>query len=254
MSWFAGKIAIVTGGARGIGRAVAHKFAAQGAAVCVVDLPGTELHVTASKIREAGGEAFGYEGDVTRESIVQGYVQAAKQRYGGVDIVFNNAGIMGKFAPLHELSFDEFNKVVQTNLTSVWLGMKHASNAMKQRGGGVIVNNSSVAGLTGLPQLIAYAAAKYAVIGISRTAAVEFAPANIRVNAVCPGLVVTSLSREFIDTVGEEAARAITNMKVPMQRMGNVDEVANLVSFLASDEASYMTGGVYTVDGGYSAQ
>ncbi len=254
MSRFAGKIAIVTGGARGIGRAVAHKYAAQGAAVCVVDLPGTELHATASKIGETGGEAFGFEGDVRRESDVQGYVQAAEQRYGGVDILFNNAGIIGKFAPFHELSVDEFNKVVQNNCTSVWMGMKHASNAMKQRGGGVIVNNSSIAGLTGFPQLLAYTAAKHGVVGMTKTAAVELASANIRVNAVCPGSIMTPLAQEIADAIGEETARAMADMKLPMQRAGDVDEVANLVSFLSSDESSYMTGGVYTVDGGYTAQ
>ncbi len=219
----------------------------------MVDLPGTELHTTAQGIEKAGGKAFAFEADVTKEHEIKQFIQATEEQYGGLDILFNNAGIFGVAGPLQDQPNEAFDKVLQVNVKGVWLGMKHAYKAMKQRGGGAIVNNASIAGLSAIPHLVAYTSSKYAVVGMSKTAAVEFAPANIRVNAVCPGLIHTRMGQQLMDYMGDDGTRTFFNNSVPMDRIGQVEEVANLVTFLSSDEASFITGGVYTVDGGYMA-
>lgn len=253
MTHFAGKVAVVTGGANGIGKSVALLFAEQGAAVCVVDLPIPELKETVREIENAGGKAFAFEADVTKESEVEAYVRAAEEKYGGVDVLFNNAGVGGMTSPLDEYSNEAFDKVIDVNVKGVWLGMKYVAHAMKRRGGGAIVNVSSIAGLRAIPNAIAYTASKYAVIGMTKTAALELAPSKIRVNAICPGLVQTKLGQGFVDSWGEEVATKLINDRVPMRRLGQPDEIAKLVGFLSSDEASFITGSVHSIDGGCSA-
>ncbi len=253
MTRLAGKIAIVTGGARGIGKATAQLFAEQGAAACIVDLPTPELQETVSEIEKEGGKAFAFEADVGKEEEVAAFVRATEEKYGGVDILFNNAGISGTPTSPEELPGDAFDRVMNVNVKGVWLGMEYAAKAMKRRGGGAIVNNSSTGGLRPIPKALAYVASKHAVVGMTKAAALELAPANIRVNAVCPGMVQTRLIQQLADLLGDQGIRQVIETTIPMRRLGQSEEVANLVSFLSSDEASFITGGIYTVDGGYTA-
>ena len=203
MSRLAGKIAIVTGGAVGIGKATAQLFAKRGAAVCTVDLPTVELERTVTEIDDAGGNIYGYEADVADEGQVETYVRATEEKYGGVDIFCNNAGIAGPLAPFEKSTNDAFDEVMDVNVKSVLFRMKHGANAMKRHGGGTIVNTASCAGLRGASNLLPYMASKFAVVGMTKTAAIELAPAKIRVNVVCPGLIQTRMGQGLLNFWGE---------------------------------------------------
>ncbi len=253
MSRLAGKVAIVTGGANGIGKATAQLFAEQGAAVCAVDLLAKELQETVTEIEKAGGKIFGFEADVTKEEQVEAFVRETERKYGGVDILCNNAGISGPIGPLDELTRDGFEKVMDVNVTAVWLGMKHCVDAMKRRGGGAIVNTSSTAGLRGAANALPYIASKHAVVGMTKAAAIELARSKIRVNAVCPGITQTRMGQALVDYMGENAVQEFLDTRLPSSRIAEPREIANLIVFLSSDEASYITGGVHSVDGGLTA-
>src|SRR5215217_6628170 len=194
---FGGKVAIITGGAGGIGRATAVRFAEEGASVVVVDLPDSALEETVAAVRDAGGTALPVGADVTRARDVERFVAEATRRFGGVDFLFNNAGVEGFIGSLVEYPEDAFDRVLAVNVKGVWLGMKYAGPAMRERGGGAIVNTASTAGLRGTPTIIAYGASKHAVIGMTKSAAVEFAPAKVRVNAVCPSPIPTRSRRAW---------------------------------------------------------
>ena len=257
MNRFEGKVVIVTGAAGGIGRAAALRFAAEGAAVVAVDLDDQGLAETVTAVEAAGGTAHAVRADVTQSDDVAAYVQAAVDRFGGVDVLFNNAGIEGVVAPLEDYPEEAFDRVMAVNLKGVWLGMRHVAGAMRDRGGGAIVNTSSGAGLRGTPQLIAYGASKHAVIGMTATAAIELGPAGIRVNAVCPGPVNTRLleaiaAGKFPDD--PDLFLKLSDERIPMGRRGEPEEVVALVTFLASDDALYINGGWHTVDGGWAAR
>ena len=254
---FEGKVAVVTGAAGGIGRAAAARLAAEGARVVAVDLPDSDLDAALRAVAEAGGEAIAVPADVTRPSDHERYAAAAVARFGGIDAFFNNAGIEGAVAPLADYPEDVFDRVMAVNVKGVWLGLRAVFPAMRARGGGAIVNTASTAGLGGTPHLVAYGASKHAVIGITRTAALEFARDGVRVNAICPAPIETRMMRSIErggDPDDPESRRAAIAAGLPLRRYGEPEEVAALAAFILSDEASFMTGAAYPIDGGAKAR
>lgn len=236
-----GKTAVITGGASGIGAATAQLFAKEGAKLVLVDLNEEKGQAFASELPDA----LFVKADITDEAQVQNVYAQATEKYGQIDIVFNNAGI-GKVTPTHELSYDEWRKTVNVDLDGVFLVAREAIRAFQKNGGGVIVNTASMYGWVGSPGSAAYNAAKGGVINLTRSLGLEYADQNIRVNALCPG---------FIDTpiIPEESKDVLKEM-TPMKRLGQSEEMAKAVLFLASDDSSFMTGSSLIVDGGYTAQ
>lgn len=243
----AAKVALVTGGASGIGRATALRMAEEGARILVADRDGAGAERTAAAIIQAGGQAFGIAADVTDEAQVAAMVQAAVERFGRLDCAFNNAGVAPAEAqPLAEIAPAEWARVLDVNLTGVFLCMKHEIAAMKA--GGAIVNTSSIAGRIALPRAGAYVAAKHGVIGLTKAAALDHAKDGVRVNAVCPGYVETPLASR-----GIERRRDDILARVPLGRIGTVEEIAEMVVWLCSDRARFVTGEAIAVDGGHTA-
>jgi NAD(P)-dependent dehydrogenase (short-subunit alcohol dehydrogenase family) len=250
-----GKVAVITGGSGGIGAEAGRIFAREGARILLVDLQEVPLQQAVKKI---GSEAVSYAvADVTQPEQVQHYVRTAVERYGGIDISLQNAGIEGVVQPITDYPLDIFDRVMAVNVRGVWLGLKYTMPEMQKRGGGSIIITSSVAGIHGTAGVSAYITSKHAVIGLMRTAALEGAPHNIRVNTVNPSPIETrmmrSLEEGFAPGAAEQAKQRIA-ATVPLQRYGSAEEVANLMLFLASEESRYCTGGVYMVDGGISAR
>src|SRR5438552_2060762 len=228
MGRFTGKVAVVTGAGGGIGRASAARLAAEGASLVLVDrVPGT-LKDTQAAVERAGATTLAIEADVTRWDDVQRYTTAATQPCGGIDVYFNNAVILGDVSPLIEYSEATFDQVLAVNVKGVWLGLKAVAAVMAARGGGAIVNTASVAGLRASPTLGPYSASKHAVIGLTRTAAVELARRGIRVNAVCPAPIDTSMVRQIEAGLGEGAHERLL-ARIPLQRVGEADAVGALV-------------------------
>lgn len=244
---FDGKVAIVTGGASGIGAACVKQFAAGGAKVVVADLNLDAAEATAATVREAGGEAAAIRVDVADPASVEAMVQFATERFGGVDIAVNNAGIGGELNPVGQATIAGWNHVIAVNLSSVFYCMRYQIPAMLARGKGAIVNVSSILGSVAFAGSPGYVAAKHGVVGLTKTAALEYATQGIRVNAVGPGFIETPL----LGTV-EEQKQAIASLHA-MKRLGQAEEVANLICFLASEDASFITGSYHLVDGGYTA-
>ncbi len=249
-----GKVALITGAGSGIGRATALLFAREGAKVVVADFVPEGGHETVKLIREAGGEAVFVEVNVSKSPDVQRMIQSAIDAYGRLDVVFNNAGIQGKFIMTADLAEEAWNSIIATNLTGAFLGCKYAVQAMLKQGSGVIINTASTAGLIGLPGMPAYAASKAGVIQLTRVLALEYADKNIRVNCICPGGIVTPLSRITADpaTLKPEDFPPYRHVKA-IQRFGEPEEVAKTALYLASDDSSFVTGSVSVVDGGQSA-
>ncbi|MDN4594976.1 glucose 1-dehydrogenase [Polycladomyces subterraneus] len=251
MQSFAGRVALVTGGGSGIGRATALAFARKGAKVVVVGRTHETIEETKEMIEHGGGEAIAVQADVSVDGQVRSMVQTAVDRFGRLDFACNAAGIGGKLAPVAEITEDEFDSIVSINLKGVWLCMKHQIGQMQMQGGGVIVNIASVNGLRGTPQAAVYAASKSGVISLTRSAALEYAQSNIRINAVCPGAVLTPMLGQVFHTTGITKQQYRT--RIPQGRIGKPIDIAHTVIWMCSDEASYITGHIMTVDGGVSA-
>jgi NAD(P)-dependent dehydrogenase (short-subunit alcohol dehydrogenase family) len=249
-----GKVALVTGGASGIGRATAVAMAREGARVAVADRAEATAADTVALINTAGGQAIAIGGDVTQEADVAAMVARTVSAFGRIDCAFNNAGVAGRSVGppgqrLHELSQTSFDTMLAINLTGVFLCLKHeVTQMLAQGGGGAIVNTASIAGLIGLPTSGHYVAAKHGVVGLTKTAAMEYAQDGIRVNCVNPGYIKTPMTKE---TMEERFDEIMT--KVPMRRLGIPEEIAEAVVWMCSDKASFMTGASHVVDGGYYA-
>lgn len=253
---FEGKVIVITGAAGGIGRATAERFGQEGAAVVAVDLPGTPLGDTVSLVEAAGSDAIAVPADVSRSADVQRYVQAAKDRFGGIDCFFNNAGIEGRVCPIHEYDEAVFDAVIGVNVKGVFLGLKHVLPVMIAQGSGSIVNTASTAGFVGNPGIAPYCASKHAVIGLTKAVSGEVARQGIRVNAVCPGPVDTRMIHsleEQRDPADPAGVGRRYQGAIPIGRYATVEEIAATVMFLSSDLASAITGAQYLVDGGRTA-
>jgi NAD(P)-dependent dehydrogenase (short-subunit alcohol dehydrogenase family) len=259
MARLTGKVAVITGGAGGIGAATARLFSAEGARVLLVDRHEAALH---SAVQAMGDAAASYVvADTTQPDQVQHYIQTALERYQGIDILLANAGIEGVVQPIPDYPIDVFDQVMAVNVRGVWLGLKYAIPAMRARGGGSIIITASTAGIRGSVGLSAYTTSKHAVIGLMRTAALECARWGIRVNTVNPAPIETRMMRSLEEMRTADAGPAATvertketiAARIPLKRYGTPEEVGRLMLFLASDESSFCTGGVYMVDGGISA-
>jgi NAD(P)-dependent dehydrogenase (short-subunit alcohol dehydrogenase family) len=247
MNTFAGRVALVTGGSSGIGRATAIKFGERGARVVVAARRERESKETVDMIKKAGGEATFVRTDVRIASQVENMVNQTVKEYGRLDIAFNNAGVGGIMARMIRTTEEIFDEVVDTNFKGVWLSMKYEIPVMLKQGGGVIINNASIAGVSTAERLSAYSGSKHAVVAISNAAAVEYGRDNIRVVTICPGWIKTRMTEELR---AQKDADAIIQSSVPLKRMGEPEEVAEMVTWLASDAASYVSGGAFIVSGG----
>ena len=250
-----GKVAIVTGATGGIGETTAKLFLQLGARVMLVARSADKLAATLDRLKPFG-EAAGSVAEATDENAFAAAVAATLDRFGGLDILIANAGTEGAAKPIEMLKAEEFDEVLRTNVTGVWLTIKHCIAPMKARGGGSIIALSSVAGCIGFPALSPYVASKHAVYGLVKTAALELGPSNIRVNAVGPG----PIDNRMIDSLQNQmapdnptAVRSQIEASIAMGRYGTNEEVAHLLAFLASDASSYCNGSIYMVDGGYVA-
>lgn len=247
-----GKVAIVTGAASGIGRATALLFAQEGAKVVAADVAEEKGRATAAEIGRAGGQAAFARVDVSQAEQVESMVRTAVDRFGRLDVLFNNAGIDGEFSLIGDSSIENWNRVLAVNLTGVYLGMKYGAQAMLKSGGGSIISTSSVAGVVGFPTMAAYCASKGGVIQLTKSAALDYGRLGIRVNAICPGVIETPMVEALAKT--SEAVLGLIKQQTPAGRFGTADEVAKLALFLASDDSSFCTGASFIVDGGWVAQ
>ncbi len=238
---------LVTGGASGIGRAACLAFAREGARVLLSDVNLAGGEETAAALRAAGGEARFVQADVGDEAQVEGLVKATVQSFGRIDGAFNNAGITGAVGPLHEIDRERFEQTLRTNLVGVFLCMKHEIRAMLAQGGGAIVNTSSGAGVVATPTLSAYCASKHAILGLTKTAALEHARTGIRVNAICPGSIDTPMLQRYMGN--HPGIEKLIRAGQPGGRLGRPEEIAEAAVWLLSDRASFVSGASIFVDG-----
>ena len=250
-----GKIAVVTGAAGVIGRATTELLAERGARIVAVDRKREELE-DAIKGLPASAEPLAVTADVSDEDEVANYVRAAVDRFGTIDVFYNNAGVEGEVRPITQYPLDTFRRVLDVNVVGVFLGMKHVLPVMLKQNKGSIINTASIAGLIGSPHIAVYSASKHAVIGLTRSAAWECTGTGVRVNCVCPGMIDSRMLSAILE--GRNTGNAPVPQqkiveRIPARRLGQASEVASIVAFLASDEASYVSGSAYTVDGGRTA-
>src|SRR3954470_6167659 len=245
---FSGKVALVTGAAAGMGLATARAFAEAGAAVVLADFKEDAVKAAADELVAGGHKALAVRCDVSDDAQVAAMVERTVAAFGRLDAAFNNAGVMARIAPTAESTREEWDRVIGVNLRGVWSCMKYELRHMERQGGGAIVNNASVGALTGNPGIGSYIASKHGVVGLTRTAALEYIKQGIRVNAVNPGLIDTQVGRDVFH--GDEAVYAETARQVPIGRAGRPEEIAAVVLWLCSQGASYVVGHALTVDGG----
>jgi NAD(P)-dependent dehydrogenase (short-subunit alcohol dehydrogenase family) len=247
------KIALVTGAGSGIGRATSLVLAREGATIVVADVDAAGGEETVSAIKDMGGVGMFVHADVSRATDVEAMVEATMKTYGRLDCAYNNAGIEGYFGGrLHEYPEDTFDRLIEINVKGVWLCLKYEILQMLKQGGGAIVNTASAAGLVGSRQMSAYVASKHAVVGLTKSAALEYAKDGIRVNAVCPGIIDTPMMDRLVD--GREDYASTIPTRQPIGRKGTPEEIAEAVAWLCSDAASLVTGLSMSVDGGFVAQ
>lgn len=256
MAWLENKVAVITGGAGGIGKVTAETFLREGAKVVLVDLVEEALDKAKAEL-ESLGEVVTVVADVTKEEDVEKYVKAAVDRFGKIDVFFNNAGIVGKAAPIVEQDAAEFDKVMNVNTRGVFLGLKHVLKVMIEQKSGSIINTSSVAGLMAWEGIAPYVASKHAVAGLTKIAALEGAPYGVRVNSIHPAPVETMMMRQLesgYNPDDPETAKKGVEQLIPIGRYADPQDIANLVLFLASDESSFISGAQYRIDGGMAAK
>jgi len=252
MALFTGKVALVTGGSSGIGRATAIVFARKGASVVVASRRAEEGEETVKLVKEAGSDGFFVKTDVTQAADVEAMVEQTIRSYGRLDYAFNNAGIEQAPSPLVEQTEETFDHIIDINVKGVWLSMKYQIPQMLKNGGGAIVNMSSIAGLVGMAGVPIYVASKHAVVGLTKSVALEYAKQGIRVNAVSPGAIETDMFDRFVKD--HPQAREQMMAMHPLGRAGKSEEIANAVVWFCSDEAAFVTGQTLALDGGFTAQ